>query len=142
MYQCELPAKQLVEYQEGELRGARREWVEAHIQVCPACRARLDALEHVDRVLRARATPVDDPAGRALVRAGIEREAARQARRRAWAEGGWSTTRNSVRQPTILAPLALLCIVALWPAPIDAVSSLGWAVIDLAQQVRYALFPA
>ena len=82
---CDLPIEDLVAYGDGELRNARKEIVEAHIGTCPVCRWRLAAYADVDRVVREGTLATDDAAGRAAIKARLERE---QARRGAGTLGG------------------------------------------------------
>lgn len=81
---CDLPDDELLAYLDGELRGARKEWVEAHRAVCSSCQQRLADFAAVDCLLREGTPLVDDPAGRATLRARAEEEFARRARSRWW----------------------------------------------------------
>lgn len=77
---CDLPTEDLVAYADGELPAPRREFVAAHLRDCPACRQRLADFREVDRLLRAASPPLDDPAGRAALRARLAVEATRHSR--------------------------------------------------------------
>ncbi len=50
---CDVADEDLVAYLEEDLRGARREWVEAHLAACPHCGERLVRFAAVDALLRA-----------------------------------------------------------------------------------------
>jgi hypothetical protein len=75
---CDLPIEDLVAYAGGELRAARKEIVEAHLQFCPECRKQVVAFSEVDKVLRDAIPLVDDPAGWAEIKARLEWEASQR----------------------------------------------------------------
>lgn len=52
-FACDVADEDLVAYLEEDLRGARREWVEAHLTACPHCGERLAQFAAVDALLRA-----------------------------------------------------------------------------------------
>lgn len=74
---CTLPAEDLIAHADGYLNGGRRELVEAHLAACPHCQERMVAFREVDRRLRESSPPVDDPAGRAMIRTRLEQEGGR-----------------------------------------------------------------
>lgn len=49
---CDLPPEDLLAHAEGELQAARKEIVEAHLEVCPACKERMALYARVDRTLQ------------------------------------------------------------------------------------------
>jgi anti-sigma factor RsiW len=63
-----IPPEDLVAYVEGILQGSQKELVDAHLQICPSCRQRLEMHLEVGRVLRAGTPQIDDPARRAVLR--------------------------------------------------------------------------
>jgi len=69
---CEVPDADLVAYAEGDLRGARGEWVAAHLAACPSCQERLALFAAVDTLLRADPVPDLDPAQAAWMRAYLD----------------------------------------------------------------------
>lgn len=77
---CDLPSEDLVAYADDELDAAGRARLDAHLLACPTCRHRLAAFHEVDRLLRAASPPLDDPAGRAALRARLALETGRRAR--------------------------------------------------------------
>ena len=76
---CPLPPEDLLAYADGELRGDHRARVEAALAASPACRRRFAALGATGRLLRDASPLADDPAGRAAVRARLERASPRSA---------------------------------------------------------------
>lgn len=105
MTHCDLLDIDLIAFADGELRGARREYVEVHLRVCSVCRARLDEFYKTTYLLQ-RATPLtDDPNGRAQTKARIAQEALR-------------APRSSRRSPLLFAipALALLLSLVAWSA--------------------------
>ncbi len=70
---CDLPGEDLLACADGELRGARRELVEAALAAEPVCRRRLVSFQETGRLLRDGSPLVDDPTGRAAIRARLER---------------------------------------------------------------------
>lgn len=98
MTRCDLPDTDLIAYIDGELHGARREYVDVHLRVCPACQARLEEIHETTRLLQ-RATPLtDDPDGRARIKARLATEAQRP-------------PRHSPRLPMLIAAPALVLII-------------------------------
>jgi hypothetical protein len=98
MIRCDLPDTDLIAYIDGELHGARREYVDVHLRVCPACQARLEEIHETTRLLQ-RATPLtDDPDGRARIKARLAAEAQR-------------APRHSSRLPMLVAVPALVLII-------------------------------
>ena len=98
MTRCDLPDTDLIAYTDGELHGARREYVEVHLRVCTTCQARLEEIHETTRLLQ-RATPLtDDPDGRARIKARLAVEAQR-------------TPRHSLRLPMLVAAPALVLII-------------------------------
>lgn len=79
---CEVRGEDLVAYRDGDLRGARQEWVATHARLCPVCRERLAGFEETARILREAFPLVDDPVGRAKLIARLQIEASRQSSRR------------------------------------------------------------
>lgn len=79
MTDCTLPVEDLVAYTDGDLRGARRELVEAHLAVCLHCRERAAAFATVDHLLRDESAPIDDPDGRNALRARLAQASRRPA---------------------------------------------------------------
>ncbi len=69
---CEIPDADLIAYAEGDLGGARGEWVAAHLAACPSCRERLSLFAAVDTLLRADPVPDLDPARAAWMRAYLD----------------------------------------------------------------------
>jgi hypothetical protein len=65
---CSLPRNYLIGYQDGTLAPAALEMTEAHLHVCPDCRAWLDSSIRIDRLLREHLTLADDPRSRADLR--------------------------------------------------------------------------
>lgn len=120
----DLPAEDLIAYADGELRGARKEVVEAHLAVCANCRTRLAEFRQVDRALREGSPPLDDPAARAALRARIARTAAR-AERPVW--------------PRVMRALgaAVLVILAVIALPVSSSARGG-----IARFLRFDAFPA
>jgi len=117
MIRCDLPDTDLIAYTDGELQGARREYVDVHLRVCPACQARLEEIHETTRLLQ-RATPLtDDPDGRARIKARLAAEAQR-------------APRHSPRLPLLVAVPALVLIILTvvsltWtPNPTEAAVSL------------------
>jgi anti-sigma factor RsiW len=107
MTRCDLPDTDLIAYIDGELHGARREYVDIHLRVCPDCQARLEEIHETTRLLQ-RATPLtDDPDGRARIKARLAAEAQRP-------------PRHSSRLPLLIALPALLLIII-------GVTSITWA---------------
>ncbi len=69
---CDRYLQDLIAYADGELRAARKELLEAHLQVCAPCRQRLESFAAVDQLLR-EGTPLrDDPRHRAEIVARAE----------------------------------------------------------------------
>ncbi len=66
---CALAGEDLVAYADGELGEDRRLQVEAHLRVCSACRRRLATFRETGLLLREKTPRIDDPAGRAAIRA-------------------------------------------------------------------------
>ncbi len=66
---CDVAEEDLVAYLEEDLRGARREWVEAHLAACPHCGARLAQFAAVDALLRAPAPFTDEAHAEAALQA-------------------------------------------------------------------------
>ncbi|HVX29490.1 MAG TPA: hypothetical protein VHA53_03340 [Nitrolancea sp.] len=98
MTRCDVPDTDLIAYTDGELHGARREYVEVHLRVCLSCQARLAEILETTRLLQ-RATPLtDDPDGRARIKARLAAEAQRQ-------------PRPARRLPMLVAVPALMLIV-------------------------------
>jgi anti-sigma factor RsiW len=52
MMHCELQDIDLIAFADGELRGARLEYVEVHLRVCHACQVRLAAFYETTRLLQ------------------------------------------------------------------------------------------
>lgn len=69
---CERYLQDLIAYADGELRAARKELLEAHLQVCASCRQRLKAFAAIDRLLRDGTPLRDDPRSRADIIARAE----------------------------------------------------------------------
>lgn len=107
---CDVPDGDLVRHMAGALGGARREWVEAHIRVCPSCQDRHAKFAEADRLLREHAErlPVaPDPARHAAMRAAIEHAVARRA-----GSPGWRAWENLARwRPR--HPYPFLCLAVL-----------------------------
>lgn len=82
--ECDLAIEDLVAYAEGELRGARKEWAETHLAVCPHCQERFAAFAAVGHLLEAGLPVRDDPEGRITICIWVEQEAARRAHSRSW----------------------------------------------------------
>jgi hypothetical protein len=121
MTHCDLLDIDLIAFADGELHGARREYVEVHLRVCSTCRARLDEFYKTTYLLQ-RATPLtDDPDGRAQTKARIAQEARR-------------TPRPTRRSPLLFAipALALLVSLVVWSAkPTEA----GFSLQELVHRV-------
>jgi len=66
---CDVADEDLVAYLEEDLRGARREWVEAHLAACPHCGERLVRFAAVDALLRAPSPFTDEAHAEAALRA-------------------------------------------------------------------------
>jgi len=81
---CDVTEEELVAYAEGDLGGARGEWVATHLAVCPHCRERAALSAAVDQLLRDMPAPTVDPARAAWMRAYVAGDAARRARSRWW----------------------------------------------------------
>ncbi len=79
---CGVRSEDLILYTDGALHGGKGELVEAHLHVCPVCRQWMADFNHTGRLIREATPPIDDPAGRAAIRALIEREALRGRRPR------------------------------------------------------------
>ena len=93
----------LVAFADGELRGARREVVEAHVQACRRCRERLAAFRASASLVSAATPLVDHPVVVAMVRARLDE-----------AERGGAFPRPP---RAALSALVLLAVVlAAWPA--------------------------
>lgn len=87
------------EYYDGELSARRRRQVEAHLESCAACRARLAEMERLSDVLAAYALP-DTLTGAETFRAQVALRLSRRAQRRA-GYMGWAWH---------LVPLGLICV--------------------------------
>lgn len=112
MQHCDLANEHIIFYALDDLRGARREYVEAHIAGCPDCQRRLAEFQEVKRLLREAGSTADDAAHRAAIKQDI-RQRARTRRR----HGGWRAlvapkSKLSRWQPILLAGLLLVLIVA------------------------------
>ncbi len=66
---CDVADADLVAYLEEDLRGARREWVEAHLAACPHCGERLARFAAVDALLRASSPFTEGAHAEAVLRA-------------------------------------------------------------------------
>lgn len=96
---CGVRSEDLILYTDGALGGGKGELVEAHLHVCPVCRQWMADFNHTGRLIREATPPIDDPAGRAAIRALIEREALRG--------------RRSRRPPPLLFAVAALALALL-----------------------------
>jgi len=96
---CGVRSEDLILYTDGALHGGKGELVEAHLHVCPVCRQWMADFNHTGRLIREATPPIDDPAGRAAIRALIEREALRG--------------RRSRRPPPLLFAVAALALALL-----------------------------
>ena len=93
----------LVAFADDELRGARREVVEAHVQACPWCRERLAAFRASASLVRSATPLVDHPVVVAMVRARLDE-----------AERGGVFPRPP--RPALFALVLLAVVFAAWPA--------------------------
>ncbi len=66
---CDVGDEDLVAYLEEDLRGAHREWVEAHLAACPHCGERLAQFAAADALLRAPSPFTDEAHAEAVLRA-------------------------------------------------------------------------
>jgi len=57
---CAYPRERLLAWRDGVLHGAQREVTELHLATCASCRAWLDVMDDVDRILRDAPDPSDD----------------------------------------------------------------------------------
>ncbi len=121
MTSCELDGGDLVAYRDGELTGARLEYVAAHVRVCVVCQDRLRTLDETRELLRSATPIVDDPVCRAQTMAVIAQEA-RRSQRPSW---------TPVLTLTTVALLLLLALLA-WPS---LPSNAGFRLAALVQRV-------
>lgn len=101
MTTCDRFAPDLVAYLDHELFGARLGYIEAHIQFCPVCQARLRAMRDNQRLLQEHTPLYDDPRARARVKERIQQEALRPQR-------PWLTRSLAVVAILVLVSAALL----------------------------------
>ncbi len=101
-HDCGVRPEELILYKDGALQGARGELAEAHLRACPLCRRWMAEFEETGRILREATPPLDDPAGRAAIRALVEQEARRRIR-----------PRRTRPLPIVVAALALALLIAL-----------------------------
>lgn len=79
--QCRVRAEDLITYSDGLLPEGRREIVEAHLEACPHCQARLARYRDVDRLIQTECRDSSFPSGqRAALRRRLVDEASRGAR--------------------------------------------------------------
>lgn len=71
MSECSLPSASLVAYADGTLSATERKKIEDHIHGCPSCQRALAEFAAVDTLLRDATPPLDDPAGRAAIKAQV-----------------------------------------------------------------------
>lgn len=110
---CDMSAEDLLLYVDGVLGGARGELAEAHLRACPTCRRWMADFAQAERLLRDGSPPIDDPNGRAALRARLLREAGRG-------------RRHPRPLPVAAAILLALLLVGLTlPAPLGARPGLG-----------------
>lgn len=113
---CDVADEDLVAYADGDLRGARGEWVEAHLAVCAHCKQQYAAFAAVDAILRHAPPPADAPDRGAWMRAYIQREATH---RLPWHRFRWWPRPYQSRRPrAFLVALGLkvvLLVLVLWP---------------------------
>lgn len=83
---CDLADDYIVLYALDDLRGARREFVEAHINACPACRRKLAEFQGLTQLLQQSAPVTGDPLHRAHIKAEIAHKTERRqpASRMSW----------------------------------------------------------
>lgn len=72
---CGLAEDYIVLYALDDLRGARREYVEAHISGCPECRRKVAEFQGLTRLLQQSVAVADDPLHRAHIKAQIAHKA-------------------------------------------------------------------
>ena len=118
---CELDGGDLVAYLDGELTGARFEYVEAHVRLCSICQDRLRSLMETTELLRAATPSIDDPVGRARTMVAITHEA-RRSRYPFW------------RPPltVVVTIVALALAIITWPS---LPSQAGFHLVALVQRV-------
>ncbi len=144
MKDCEMPIERLVAYAEGQLRGARQELVEAHVEVCASCQARLAAFEYTDQIMARSRKWVDDPAQRAEIMRGVAQLAWRQQQRSLprWdriTSQPWFSHAHPVRAVTVMVLVLITVVVASSPRLVEAAAEIEHAVehalIDLVEEV-------
>lgn len=106
---CGIRTEDLILHKDGALGGGKGELVEAHLRVCPVCRRWMADFEDTGRLLREASPPIDDPAGRARLRALVAQEARRD--------------RRTLRARPLIFALAALAIVLLVALVIPAQGS-------------------
>ncbi len=79
---CELNEHDLLAYADGELRGARLEYVDAHLRVCVPCQSWLKEFEHLRHLFQTSTQVSADPMRRAAVLASLSQGTSR--RRQPW----------------------------------------------------------
>lgn len=95
---------------DGELRGGRREFVEAHLQTCPDCRRWLARFEETAGLLRREPPPGDVTARRVALKERLHREVARHDR---------PLLMRSTRAARLLVVLALALLAWPWASEAD-----------------------
>ncbi len=104
MILCDLDGGDLIAYLDGELAGARLEYIEAHVRACTICQDRLRDIDETKELLRLATPIVDDPVGRARTMAMIAQEA-RRPRLSSW------------RPPlsVVVIAVTLILVLVTWP---------------------------
>ncbi len=118
---CDLNGEDLVAYLNGELAGARLEYVQAHLRACAICQEKLHALRETKELLRSATPIVDDPLGRTETMRLIAQEARRSRHR----------SRTPVLTLTTVTLVFLLTLLA-WPI---LPSQSGFRLAALVQRV-------
>lgn len=78
---CRLRRADLIAFADGEVNGAKREYVEAHLRVCSDCQTWLDRLHELEALLEQTAPLMSNPAGRVAL---LDRLHHEDHRRRGW----------------------------------------------------------
>jgi anti-sigma factor RsiW len=97
-----------VAWADGELRGARREYAEAHVQTCAACRQWLARFDETAQTLQRPAPSGAILAGRVALKERLHREAVSPRRR-------FPSRSRFLALPPVAVGLALILAVLAWP---------------------------
>jgi hypothetical protein len=122
---CGVTIEDLFAYREDRLRGARGEYIEAHVRHCEICREQLDLLDETTQLLAPAAATTDDPASRDRIIREIQRQD-NEPRSPRWLNFDrlW---------PRVLVPGALVValLILVWPTASQADPGIAGAVRDM-----------